>query len=628
MSPRRLISVLGPSLGVAGLAGLVGCACIAWSVDLPQATAFVSRGLAETYGVALSAKGTTRISLLPLPRIGFRDVRLNAGGPDGPLLSQGGNLAIQLSLAGLLAGRAEVMSLHFDGPTVALPTDDADTRWAEPVRRIAQHVAAGDVTHPRRITITKAVVNGRDPRDGSPESLRDLDLLLSWPLWSDTLHGAGSLSLRGVTTRFAVTYLRPADLAAAGSTPFSISASWDGGSVGAQGTASTQDGLKLAGQGSLETRSLPDTLAWLGRGLPLSPLIEDIALSGSFEASRDIVRLPSVRVHSGETVLEGAGSIELSGRRPSLRATLATDALNLGPLLAGALRIGGLDGSVEAWGHRPLDLSTLTGGDLDLRLSATRARLGPVVLDDVASSVMVRADGIDAAIGRASVQGGTLKGRIALAPSKEDRDETEVKAQGAFDKIDLAALLIDLGQYGWILGPTQGAFVLEGAGRDAETLVRRVSGRASFAVDGGAIAGLDLTDVIHRGGGLAQGALARRNGRTPFDRAGVSLAFADGVGEITEGGLTARALTANLRGQLSLPDRAFKARAELLPRMASAFEVAATPSVLFEIAGPWDAVTVQPAPNRDRTANEPSPAGDPLRTPANALPTRVRAFAP
>ena len=590
MSPRRFLTVLGPATAIGALVVGIGCSCASWSVEMPEAAAFVSRGLNKDYGVALAAKGPLKVSLLPLPTLGFRDVRLTAGGQDGPVLAEGGTLSIQLNLSALIFGRTEIVALSLDGGTVALPEGDA--RWDGPVRRIAARLSSETGTHPRRVTLKDVTLAARD----DSQSVHDLDLTLSWPFWSDTLHLAGSLDWHGEAARFALTELRPADLAGGAPSPFAASVTWASGSLSAEGSGRLGERWTLNGHGSLRTEALPETLAWLGRDMALSPLIEALALEGGFEADRDSLRLPKLHVSAGGTALDGAASVELSSDRPSIRATLATENLNLGPILAGMLRLSGVDGVQEGWGRQSLALGPLTGGDLDLRLSGSAARLGPMVFEDVAASVIVRADSIDATLARAAVQGGTLKGHILLrAPRGTEVDETEVKAQGAFHGLDLGALLVDAGQAGWVLGATQGTFSLEGQGRDFESLVARIGGRASFAMDGGAIAGLDLADVIHRGGLVAPGALARRNGRTSFERVAVSLNFSDGLGAITEGDLTARTLSAKLRGQVSLPDKHFLARVELLPRSptAAADALASSRSTLFEIAGPWQAVTVK-----------------------------------
>ncbi|MFX6499050.1 hypothetical protein ABTG19_18970, partial [Acinetobacter baumannii] len=80
----------------------------------------------------------------------------------------------------------------------------------------------------------------------------------------------------------------------------------------------------------------------------------------------------------------------------------------------------------------------------------------------------------------------------------------------------------------WLTGPAHGQFALDATAPDSATLMTRLAGRANLAVESGTITGLDLADVIHRNGAVAPGPLARRNGRTAFERAAITLRFVDG----------------------------------------------------------------------------------------------------
>jgi AsmA protein len=129
---------------------------------------------------------------------------------------------------------------------------------------------------------------------------------------------------------------------------------------------------------------------------------------------------------------------------------------------------------------------------------------------------------------------------------------------------------------------------------------------------------------------MAPGALARRNGRTPFEHAAVTLLFADGVGEIVEGRLASRSLGASLNGRIALADRRFQALAEIQPRTNASADGAPPAATQFEIAGPWDAVSV-------RASADPQAGGvdarrralpDLVRRPGADLPLGIRAYAP
>jgi AsmA protein len=254
--------------------------------------------------------------------------------------------------------------------------------------------------------------------------------------------------------------------------------------------------------------------------------------------------------------------------------------------------------------------------------------MGPLAFEDVAASVLVRQGGIEAALSRATLQGGLVKGRLGLTPGADDPDRTEVRLQGAFDRLDLGALLVDLGQDRWVFGGARGHFAFEASGTTPDALVRHIDGRASLAIDGGALAGIDLADVVHRNGAVAAGALARRNGRTPFEHAGLTLRVVDGVGEIVDAALRTSALTGALSGAVVLPERRIESRAQLVPRAAA--DGTTRPGPSYAITGPWDAVVVRKAAPED--GDNGFTATGALRHPAAGgkpnLPAAARAYAP
>ncbi len=591
--------------------------------------AFLGGPLARTYGIVLTASGPAEAALLPLPRLGLGGVRLSpTAAGDGPPLAEGGALKLQFDLLALLTGRIEVTTASLEGGRVNLPTRDDDVRWAGARARAARLLEPGAV-HPRRLTLSRVTVTGRDLRDGQVQTAEDVDLNVSWPNWSAQVDIAGAFRWNAVPARFTVSGLRAADLATGARTPFTATADWPAGSLSVEGEGSFAAGPALTGSVSLRTRSMPETLGWMGGDIALSPVIEALALSGRFEVRERTLLLPSVRLTVGEDRFEGAGSVSLAAARPSIQATLAADTLNLAPLLGETLRLFGLDADEEAGRNgRTLALRPLTGGDLDLRISAGRARMGPLAFEDVAASVLVRQGGIEAALSRATLQGGLVKGRLGLTPGADDPDRTEVRLQGAFDRLDLGALLVDLGQDRWVFGGARGHFAFEASGTTPDALVRHIDGRASLAIDGGALAGIDLADVVHRNGAVAAGALARRNGRTPFEHAGLTLRVVDGVGEIVDAALRTSALTGALSGAVVLPERRIESRAQLVPRAAA--DGTTRPGPSYAITGPWDAVVVRKAAPED--GDNGFTATGALRHPAAGgkpnLPAAARAYAP
>ncbi|MEH3066309.1 MAG: AsmA family protein [Methylobacterium radiotolerans] len=610
MSLRRPIFILAlGSLIAAGL-GLRD-----WPLEDGRATAFARRAF-DAYGLELTLQGPARLAVLPWPRLTLDRVRL-AAGSDGPVLADEGRLTIDLDPLSLLGGRAAVSGLRLEGARLS---DDL-AGWDAPLARLAEQARSGETARPRRIVV-------RDARLAAGDTARDIDLDIAWPLWGKAAEGRASLTWRGVPTRIALSHLRPAEMAQRRGSPFAAEITWPDGRLAADGTvAPPAEGSALpvmSGQVRFETRSLPESLAWIGRDMPLAPLAGAFSVDGRFETGERSVSWPSLRIGLGQNVLEGAGAVAFGpGKAPrlSVQATLAAETLDLTPLVADVSRL--LDPAPAS-----IALAPFTRGDLDLRLSAAEGRAGAVRVQDLAASVLVREAALEVAVNRARIQDGTFKGRVNLT-SGSDPAATELRTQGSLDRVDLGALLGEIGAARWVVGPVQGHFALESRARDTVGLLAHLNGRATLAMDGGAIAGLDLADVIHRNGAVASGALARRNGRTAFERAVVTLRFADGVGEIAESGLLGPSVGATLHGQVSLPERRLDAKGDLVLRPPGD----SSRGILFAVTGPWSALTAQTVAHSEI----PDPVGryggamlpDPLKLPATlGLPGNARAYAP
>jgi AsmA protein len=611
MSRRTTLALSGAV--VTALA--VTAASLSWTIAAPRAAAFAERDLARRYGLGLTVAGPATLTLLPAPRLTFSGVRLSRGGHD---LVASEALQVQLGLAGLLAGRAEITGLVLDRARIALP-EGGD--WAEPAARLAARVAAGRGRHLRRLVLVDATLTLRDPRTGHRETVTGLNLVANWPRPTAGLDLSAAFAWRGVPATLALSGLRPRELAAGAESPVVAALTWTGaGAAGRHATAAgsaeiegslawaedtpkgtlkdgpaeasatdtAKGGPRLSGQARFATAALSDTLAWLGIAPGPAALAGPASLDGRFVARPGGVEWPAIRVRVGDNQLEGAGAASLVRGRLSLTGTLAAERLDLSGLLAEAGLVPEAGLSPEAasgggWSRSPLALDGLTSGDLDLRLSAASARLGPLEAQDVAAGLLVRDGTVEATLGRATVQGGTVKGRAALAALPAGID---ARLQGSADRIDLGGLSADLGWPRWILGRAQGSVALDGAGSSLADLVGRLAGRAAATVEGGEILGVNLADLAQRPDAAATA--LRRGGRTHFERARVSLTVNDGVAEIGQGQLRGAALTASLGGRIFLAERRLGAEARIEPGPEG------RAGGRFAIEGPWLRPSLRP----------------------------------
>ena len=182
--------------------------------------------------------------------------------------------------------------------------------------------------------------------------------------------------------------------------------------------------------GELHDGSLRDLLHWGDVQVPFGGLVQGASLAGDFTAENGAMSFPAVQLGLGSDKLDGALSGRFKGGRLSLTGTLAAERLNLADT---PFPFGPLQASAGSWSYDPLNLRETGGADLDLRISAAAARLGGLRLDDLAANLLVRRGRVELSLGRATLNRGTVKGRLALAAGQPAHD---VKLQGSFDRVD------------------------------------------------------------------------------------------------------------------------------------------------------------------------------------------------
>src|SRR4051794_5527432 len=573
---RRALSILAAFAGL----GVLAMAVVPWTTSSAPLRAAIAKQLRETYAVELIVTGRSTIALLPVPRLKLEDVALATA--EGAPLVRGGHLRGEFSVLSLLTGRIELSDLSLHGSRIDVDVDARGHRaWTTPIDRVRANIVgpAPPSRHVRRLTITGSYLVFRDERTSTEMVLRDINVTANWPDLEGAASFAGSFNWLGEVVDIAMTGVRPSALLAGHASPFVVQASAAPGRVRLSGDANLGDDPRIVGRAAFGTRSLRDLLPWIGLGAPLGGLTSALSVEGDFSVDRRGASWPAIRLTLGGDRLEGALAVRFGGHRPLTTGTLAAEHLDLSDFLAPFAQARTAAGS---WNSEPLDIGPLTGGsDLDMRVSAASARAGWLRLEDVAANVMVRSGRIDASLGRATLGNGVAKGRLSLTVVDAGLD---LRAQGSFDRLDVAALFGNLGQSSRMTGAAQGGFVLEGVGGSAAEIARRSHGRATLAVRSGEVVGLGLHELVRRSDRQPPDG---RGARTPFDQAQVSLNINSGVAEIADGLLTTPNLRAALQGRASLADQTI-AIMVLLDGVGDS-----SPSAI-EISGPWDDVKVAP----------------------------------
>ena len=593
--PRRVILFLA----LIALA-VLGTAASPWNLTGSGLSAALTEHVKEKYGIDLTVEGRSTFAVLPIPRVKFENVTLRF--PDQALTAKGGTLRGELRLLPLLFGNIELSDFdltesRITGSFQALQA----AKWSEILKDRSNE------TYARRLVVTKSTLRWTDLQEAN---LDRLDMIIRWTAPDAPLSVLGSALWRGVPISLERGTIQPALLAANKLSPFALSLSAPSGRIAVQGEAQLGADPRVTGESTIEATSVSDFTRWSGLELPFGSLLEAMSISGDFSMDRRRLSCPAVAVTLGSDKLEGTMGVRFDTERPVITGTLAADTLNLADLFEPFAQARTPSGS---WSEEKFDLEHATGSDLDLRLSASSASFGPLSLEDMAASILVQPNRMEASISRAAFHDGTLKGRLSLATQD---GLVEFKSQGTFSGVQIAPFLVAIGEPRWITGRAQGQFNFDGAGKNPADVIRQAQGRSTIEVKDGELVGIALNDALRRVEKRPLlASLNWKGGRTPFQQALAQIAIKDGVGEIADGHLKGPAVQADLHGKVLLIDRTLEVTANVSPADAPAGQ---SPSLVFEVSGDWDNVGVSP---EIRSLIERSGAAKPLlpsdRVPAN-----------
>jgi AsmA protein len=587
---RRLVTILAMLVVLAGAV----LALAPWTVSPRALTEDVSAQLREEFGIELDVAGRTVIAFLPLPRVKFEGVTLAT--PDGRTLARGGELRGQLAIGPLLYGRIVVDEISLSNSRIDIDMAGSGPRGLDSLLATANLAFDQERPHPTitRLALINAQIFLSDAVSGTRHVLRDADLRLHWPRTEGPVDMSGTLRIRGEAVQIALSGFRPADFLANKRVPLELRLTSRLGRLNLNGSVTQGiDAPWLTGRVSFETRAMRDLLVWSDQTLPLGPLLGAVSLEGEVSGVGRVVSWPAVRIGLNGDRLEGALTARWDDGRMGINGTLAADTFKLddfaAPFLDSAMPSG-------PWRFRRYDLSQASAADLDLRLSASQARLRDLRMSDVAMSVLVKDGRIETALSRAMIHGGTARGRLALTRNLEG-EGIELRVQGSAEGVDLGAALRETGGATWVTGRADGTFALQTRGLHAFDMARQAVGEGNVRIANGQFVGISLDDAIQRF--QNQPLTASRNlrsGVTAFDEARGNIAVAEGLGKIVDTEFEAPNITGAVQGIFFIPDRRISARAAVQSR-DSVGDGDMVSALSFDIQGPWHDIAILPDAN-------------------------------
>ncbi len=566
-------------LGVFGALGVVS-----FLIPKDQVREAVKSEIRGATGLDPDLRGGVSVSLFPYGQVELADVTLGDSTGEPPL--QASRVVARLSFLPLLLGQIEIADITLADPRIVVTIDSQGrSNWSPLLSSLTRAFDTKDRRDDDVPSFSEIRINGgtivvRDDYRQIYEYLSSADLSLAWPAISRSFAVTGTARYRGEMLDIGMTLGNFAAALQGERSALKVRVAGEPLKLAFDGAIATRPTMKIEGATAIDSLSLRQAIAWLGRKPLPGGGFERFSLKAQTNVLGGTIALSQVNLELDGNTAEGVLTFAADGRQ-TLQGTLAADTLDLTPYLSTVRLLAAPD---REWSRTPIDLDGLTTADLDLRLSAGKITIGTAQLGRTAIATNLRAGKLGITIGEARGFGGVIRGNINLAKAEQG---AAFASQIHFDNVNLERCIGELFGIKRIDAKGNLTFALEGAGPSVYALTRTLDGEATLTANKGALTGLNVEQLLRR---LERRPLSGgsefRSGRTPFDTLSVQVKIAKGNATIENVDLRGQTIELALEGEASIParDLDLKGVATLVSANADrkAFELP------FVVQGRWD----------------------------------------
>jgi len=544
------------AIGVAAFiaAGIGAFALVPLFIPADHVRDAVKAEIKAVTGLEPVLRGDAVVSLFPSAGVTLGDVVLGDERAEETALTAE-RLIARLRLLPLLVGRIEIADVLLVRPRIAVTLDaHGRSNWSALIDTLARTLGpdakrSDHLLSFSEIRVTDGTVFVHDERSRISETLAGVGLSLGWPSISRSFGATGRFLWRNEPVDVSFTVGDFFSALAGNRSGVKVRLTGAPLKFAFDGHFSRSPTLKVEGMLAADAPSLRQALRWGGlRSLPGGGLGR-FAVRAQTIVVGSTVAMTRVNLELDGNSAEGVLTLGSDGR-PVLQGTLAAEALDLTPYVS-TVRL--LTRDEREWSAGKISLNGIGGFDLDFRLSAAKVTLLGAKLGRTAVTANLRGGKLMLTIGESQAFGGLLKGTLALARVDSGID---LKAQLQFADVDFEACLGELLSVRRLEGKGNLALAIEASGASVLALTRSVNGQASLTAEQGALAGLNLEQLLRR---LERRPLSDtrdfRGGRTPFDKLTVALKIQQGTATAQDVRMEGSAVRLAIVGSASIPAR-------------------------------------------------------------------------
>ncbi|MBI1775385.1 MAG: AsmA family protein [Proteobacteria bacterium] len=606
-------------IGVAVVLVLVVAAAIALPFFIPVETykAKIADSVKSATGRDLKIDGKISFSLLPSLALEANNLAFaNAPGASAKDMVTLGKLEVRLKLLPLLSGEIAVDSFVLVDPVIQLEVDKQgrpnwvfasgqSTPAAAPSRAPAsgagsslQQVRLGDI----RLANGKVVYI--DQRTGQKQELNQIEMRVSLPSLDDPLAADGSLTWNAKKVTLALAVAKPRGLMEGKDSPVELKLGSDPIKFDYKGSVATTTPARVEGTIDLAIPSIRQLAEWNGHpiqmaGTGLGPLsiTGKVAMEGPrFSFTDAALALDAIKG-------KGAIAVDTGGAKPSVKAELALDKLDLNPYLppeapakaAPASGQGGQAAKPSDWSDDPIDVSGLKLANADLQLAVGGIQVRKITIGKSALKVQLKDGKLGADLTELALYDGTGQGRLAV---DSNGAAPAIESTFTLAKLQVGPLLRDTMEFERLSGAGNLDFAVTSRGRSQRELVGGLNGKGSINFTNGAIKGINLGAMLRNIESAFLSSSASTPQQTDFSELSGTYTIANGILRNNDLQMLSPLFRVEGAGTVDLPKRTVNYK--ITPKVVASAQGQGGQTGLAGVAvpiiveGSWDSLSYKP----------------------------------
>jgi uncharacterized protein involved in outer membrane biogenesis len=332
-----------------------------------------------------------------------------------------------------------------------------------------------------------------------------------------------------------------------------------------------------------EGASLRALAGWSGSPLGAGPGLEAFKVTGRLSVGPHRYAFENAAVEIDQVKGRGDFLIEQGSQKPFLSGRIEIPSLDLNPYLAPRVREGGVqvatvqavDVKAPGWSTLPIDLGGLKAINANLEITTGPLQVLKTTLDRTNLS-FVLADGyLAATMPELEMYGGNGTARFEIDARQPG---VVVRNELAVQKVDAQRFFAAAFGYSGLEGTAKIEWGLTSRGATQKEMMSSLTGSGSFAVQNGALRGVNLGGLSRTIRNAVRGDMVSPAARTPFSSFTASVKAAEGVVATNDLVVVTPDARINAIGVIDMGGRAVDMR--LTPRLSGL-------AVPFRAAGPW-----------------------------------------